>query len=601
MAIGWIEKHLDELFDFSGGLSASRADLSTKGYPYLHYGDIHGSTKTFVDVCADRSIPRLDVDLNKVSNASLLNDGDIVFVDASEDDEGASRHIVVRNANNLPFISGLHTIVAKAKTDELDNKFREYCFQTALIKSQFKFYAVGTKVTGISKTNIGKIILSYPKDKSEQRRIAAVLSDTDALIAAMEKLIAKKRAIKQGAMQELLTGKRRLSGFSEKWQEKKVSDFGVVVTGATPSTSVAEYWNGNIPWVTPTDISVAKDIFTTERMITECGLSAIRELPTNTLLITCIASIGKNTILKSIGASNQQINAIIPKANYNVDFLYYLFEINKSYLLGKAGQTATNIISKQDFSKFIFTVPCSLPEQTAIASILSDMDAEIDALTKKLSKIKQIKQGMMSELLTGRIRLTSAETLKFIAMPHNEQFDDAVAFAEIVDKFSHPIYTLGRVKMYKLLYLFRRHQEMSTSGFTKMAAGPYKSDARYNGGEKIAIDNGYIVETKGNEGFAISKGKNISAALNYSKEWQWQDAVKWLVSNFQHKTRDDLETLATVDMAVCELRETSKTIDLQSVKEIIRSNIEWKPKLSKPHFSDMNIILAIKRSKDLFG
>jgi type I restriction enzyme S subunit len=194
----WMEKPLGELFDFCGGLSASREQLSTHGYPYLHYGDIHGAAQTFIDVCDNKDIPRLDVNLNRISNTFLLQNGDVVFVDASEDDEGASRHIVVRNENGEPFISGLHTIIARSKTGELNNLFKEFCFQTASIKAQFKFYAVGTKVTGVSKTTIGKIILHFPVDLAEQAAIAEILSDMDAEIDVLTVKLNKLRNIKQG-------------------------------------------------------------------------------------------------------------------------------------------------------------------------------------------------------------------------------------------------------------------------------------------------------------------------------------------------------------------------------------------------------------------
>ena len=206
----WVEKSIGELFDISGGFSASRAQLSNKGYPYLHYGDIHGSLKTFVDVCDDITIPRLDIPLSRVSKASLLQDGDVVFVDASEDDEGASRHIVIRNADDMPFISGLHTIVAKSKVNDLNNRFREFCFQTSAVKAQFKFYAAGTKVVGVSKTNIKDITLYFPTDKKEQTVIAEVLYDMDAEIDALTAKLNKAKHIKQGMMSELLSGRIRL-------------------------------------------------------------------------------------------------------------------------------------------------------------------------------------------------------------------------------------------------------------------------------------------------------------------------------------------------------------------------------------------------------
>ncbi len=206
----WDVKRLGDLFKFSGGYSASRDQLSTKGYCYLHYGDIHGATRTYVDTAAHyQDIPKLDIPLKRISADSLLEDGDVVFVDASEDDEGTSKHIVVVNKANVPFISGLHTIVAKPRTAELAHEYRRYCFQTAAIRQQFLFYAVGTKVSGISKTNIPKLTLPVPS-VLEQTAIAAVLSDMDAELSALQARRDKTRALKRATMQELLTGRLRL-------------------------------------------------------------------------------------------------------------------------------------------------------------------------------------------------------------------------------------------------------------------------------------------------------------------------------------------------------------------------------------------------------
>ena len=206
----WEVKPLGDLFNFSGGFTASRDQLSSGGSCYLHYGDIHASKKSFVDVRSEyQDIPKLDVPLKKVSSVSLLDDGDVVFVDASEDDEGTSKHVVIMNPHAVPFISGLHTIVAKGKTNALAHQYRRYCFQTTAVKAQFRFFAVGTKVSGISKSNIARITLPVPS-LPEQTAIAAIFSDMDAEIAAVEARIAKAREIQQGMMQELLTGRIRL-------------------------------------------------------------------------------------------------------------------------------------------------------------------------------------------------------------------------------------------------------------------------------------------------------------------------------------------------------------------------------------------------------
>lgn len=191
----------------------------------------------------------------------------------------------------------------------------------------------------------------------------------------------------------------------ENWLVKPVATFGSVVTGATPSTTNDLYWGEDYPWVTPTDITTIRDIFATERCITEAGLRSIRRLPQNSVLVTCIASIGKNAILRRDGACNQQINAVVPNDSYDANFLYYVFLNNKNYLLANAGVTATSIISKRTFSGLVFPVPPTREEQEVIAEMLGDADELIESLQQLIAKNRAIKQGAMQALLTGRQRL----------------------------------------------------------------------------------------------------------------------------------------------------------------------------------------------------
>lgn len=286
------------------------------------------------------------------------------------------------------------------------NRYIFYHTQSESFRKKLELEMVGTAgQKRVSLNAIERYLLPVRHSLAEQTAIAAVLSDTDALIQGLDQLIAKKRNIKQGAMQELLTGKKRLPGFAGEWEKKKVSEVGEIITGSTPPTSNKTYWNGDIPWITPTDISAIRDIWCSERQITQYGLKVLRQLPANTLLVTCIASIGKNSILRKTGACNQQINAVIPDDKHNVDYLYYLIENDKFHLLSRAGITATNIVSKREFMEIVFVFPPTLAEQTAIAAVLSDMDAEIAALEQKRDKYKAIKRGMMQELLNGKTRL----------------------------------------------------------------------------------------------------------------------------------------------------------------------------------------------------
>ena len=292
--------------------------------------------------------------------------------------------------------------IEKAKSDE---RYCKYFFQSPIGQTEIRNYIKGNAQPGLNIRDVKIFKLALPSSKSEQTAIATILSDTDALIECLAKLLTKKKAIKQGAMQQLLTGKKRVLGFNGEWEVKKLGEIGEIITGSTPPTQIKKYWNGSIPWITPTDISDKKDIYNSEREISPLGLQVIRNLPANTLLVTCIASIGKNAILRVNGACNQQINAIIPSEDVDVDFLYYLIENNKQYLLGNAGITATLIISKKYFSEIVFLFPKDKSEQTAIATILSDMDAEIKNLEQKRDKYIMLKQGMMQQLLTGRIRI----------------------------------------------------------------------------------------------------------------------------------------------------------------------------------------------------
>lgn len=283
------------------------------------------------------------------------------------------------------------------------NMFANYILNENSSISRLRAIATGTtSVAAIYTRDLMQFVIPVPPH-AEQQAIGEALSDMDALINGLNQLIAKKNDIKQAAMQQLLTGQLRLPGFSGEWEVKRTCELGEIVTGNTPSTTVAHYWGGDYPWITPTDISICRDMFESSRFITIEGLQSIRRLPANTVLVTCIASIGKNAILRVEGACNQQINAITPNKNNSSEFLYYVFEASKEYLLSNAGTTATSIISKATFSELTFCVP-ALKEQAAIATILSDMDGELATLEIRRNKARQLKQGMMQELLTGRVR-----------------------------------------------------------------------------------------------------------------------------------------------------------------------------------------------------
>ena len=251
----------------------------------------------------------------------------------------------------------------------------------------------------VNKTQFGETLVPIPPTKSEQTAISTALSDADALITSLEKLIEKKRAIKQGAMQELLKPK-------EGWEVKKLGEIAEVVGGGTPSTFVSEYWNGTINWFTPTEIGTKKYSFESQRKLTKEGFSncSAKMLPVGTILLTSRAGIGDLSILTIEGCTNQGFQSLISKDGYSNEYIYYLMLTLKNELLQNASGSTFLEISPNKIKQIEISIS-DYEEQTRIATILSDIDAEITALEQKLAKYKQIKQGMMQELLTGRIRL----------------------------------------------------------------------------------------------------------------------------------------------------------------------------------------------------
>jgi type I restriction enzyme, S subunit len=260
----------------------------------------------------------------------------------------------------------------------------------------------------ISGAKLRRMKIPFPS-KEEQRSIAQALSDVDALIAALDKLIAKKCHLKTATMQQLLTGKMRLPGFDKDWKIKKIGDFTDCTAGGTPSTAIDKYWGGNIKWMSSGELhqKFVKDV---KERITEEGLSnsSTKIVPSNCVLIG-LAGQGKTRGTVALNmlelCTNQSIAAIYPNNNFEPMYLYYnldnRYEELRELSAGDGGRGGLNLSIIRNI-----TVPFpSKKEQSAIAQVLSDMDAEITALETRRAKTQAIKQGMMQELLTGRTRL----------------------------------------------------------------------------------------------------------------------------------------------------------------------------------------------------
>lgn len=260
---------------------------------------------------------------------------------------------------------------------------------------------------GLNKQILQNLEIAMPP-LNEQHHIASALTSIDNLIASLGKLIEKKKNIKQGAMQQLLTGKTRLKGFTEPWVYRKISEIATTSSGGTPSRSIPNYYYGDIKWFTTTEL---KDnyLYDSVEHITREALnnSSAKMFSANTILMAMYgATIGKLGVLKEPSTTNQACCAI--KCNDIVEiFLFYILLYNRKSIIEKGCGAGQPNISQAIVNELPFLVPPCEKEQQAIATILTKMDNEITALEAKRAKYEAIKQGMMQQLLTGKIRLIS--------------------------------------------------------------------------------------------------------------------------------------------------------------------------------------------------
>lgn len=446
----------------------------------------------------------------------------------------------------------------------------------------------GTSIQGVTRIALSNFQIPIPP-KPEQLAIATALSDADALISSTEKLIAKKKAIKQGAMQELLKPK-------EGWEEKSFGEVSEINMGQSPDSRFYNNEHKGLPLLQGNaDI---KDRMQVIRFWTENTTKTCDE---GDLIMTVRAPVGLVGIAKHKSCIGRRICSIKSKS-INKLFLYHLLVFNEEHWKEtEQGSTFTSANFLQIFN-FIVSFPKSKSEQTRIATILSDMDAEISLLERKLEKQKQIKQGMMRDLLTGKIRLPGNKEKQVKKPKHNKPINEAVIISFLVHKFGTEKYPLSRFRYTKYAYLLHRQSEREARGFDKHAAGPYNPANRYKGAEGIALKNKYIAKvqnpTSKNDAFVVNK--NIERALNYFTEWYGTEIPQW-IEQFKFYKNEYLEVLTTVDKAICELIQKKITLDVPNIKVHIASIPQWKKKLEKPYFSDKEIQKAIDESNRLFG
>lgn len=366
---------------------------SVDGINWLKIGDVAPTDKYFTK-CVEKILP------SGVAHSRRVFAGDFIL----------SNSMSFGRPYILKIDGCIHDgwLVIQDYATSFNMEYLYYVLSSDFVKYQYISMAAGSSVQNLNKDKVACVQIITPPTLAEQERIAGALSSIDTLIGALNEQIEKKRHIKQGTMQQLLTGKKRLAGFTGEWKEVRLGDVAKMNSGGTPTSTNPAYYNGDIPFLSISDMtSSGKYIQSTEKTITQLGIenSSARLFPTGTLMYAMYASIGKCSITNIDTAISQAILGFKLSDALDRDYLYYHFCFIEN-IVKDMGQTGTQSnLSKKIVEDFELTIPPTIAEQRAIAAVLSGMDTEIAALEQKRDKNIAIKSGMMQDLLTGKIRL----------------------------------------------------------------------------------------------------------------------------------------------------------------------------------------------------
>lgn len=298
--------------------------------------------------------------------------------------------------------------VIRANDRKIDQVFLSKIFMSFYFEEFLNRLVAGSTINHLYQKDFVKFCFPLPNSE-EQVAIAAALSDVDSLISALTKKIEKKKAIKQGLMQQLLTGKKRLPGFNDKWKSMLLGDIAEVKDGTHQTPKYVK--SGGKPFysvenVTADDFKNVKHISLEEHK----ALTSNYRIEKGDVLMTRIGSIGCCKYVDWDVDASFYVSLALLKINekYDSKFISYLSNIKsfkEEVMLNSLVFAIPQKINLGNISLIKVYIPTSKAEQTAISNILSDCDSEIAALEEKRDKYKEIKQGMMQQLLTGKIRL----------------------------------------------------------------------------------------------------------------------------------------------------------------------------------------------------
>ncbi|MEE0190912.1 MAG: restriction endonuclease subunit S [Lactobacillus delbrueckii] len=398
----WEQCKLGDVFSFLKNSTLSRSELNYESgkFKYIHYGDI--LTK-FGDITDTRNFsvpfvttPEKVIRLEKY----FLQNGDVVIADTAEDSM-VGKVTEIQNPDPFPTVSGLHTIPIRPNK-EFAAGFLGHYMNAPFYHDQLFKLMQGVKVLSLSKSAVIQTKINSPS-YCEQRLISRMINLIDGTITLHEEKKRQLERLKSALLQKMFADKSgypaiRFEGFDKAWEERKLKELGDIQTGNTPPTSDSDNYSlDGVLWVTPTDIK-SLVISNTAKKLSQVGVTKARIAKAGSILVTSIASIGKNTLLRMDAGFNQQINSLTPTSENDSYFLLTQSEKWSEKMKQIAASATMQIVNKTEFSNISTYVPVHKEEQEKIGSFFKHLDDTIALHQQKINNINSVKKSLLQKM-----------------------------------------------------------------------------------------------------------------------------------------------------------------------------------------------------------
>lgn len=566
------------------GLTYSPNDVHPYGTLVLRSSNIQDSQLCFDDnVYVIMDIPQ---------RAIVRNEDILVCV------RNGSQHLIGKSAKITPEADGMAfgAFMTILRPKNIDGNFLLYVWRSRIIQKQIE-EVLGATINQITNADLKSFIVLCPSSR-EQKSIAEALSNINQLISSLSKTIEKKRLIKQGAMQQLLTGKKRLPGFDKEWVEYRLEDvINRFATGLNPRQNFTLNSSGSNNYYVTIKNFREGQLYLDDNCdrVDDYAIELINrrsDLRSGDVLMSSIGRIGDAYVIKSKPKNwniNESVFSLRPDySKITSFFLYYTIKGDSMQEQMKGGSTGSTLtsIKMSHLKELVCYIPTNIEEQSAIANILTTMDNEIESLEEERDKYIRLKEGMMQKLLTGQIRLVEAETKRQDlpkAKTANVYFRRSVLAAEIADRLCEEP-TFGHVKMEKLIFLTEHlcHIDID-SHYHRDAAGPYDNRALRSIDSQLKKQKWFEAK-KMDKGYRYIPMQNRGGHKKYFEKY-YDDVLpifEKIIATFKSSPTEQCEIVATLYSAWDDLLQSHQPFtDDDILNEVLNNWHESKKRISR--------------------